>query len=120
MNTENPIPLPNDLTKHRFAWSHEFLARAEEQNWTNEEVLTGQLARNKLLHLKAIGWVVFGFILLFSLIFCAGLLVWVAHYVTPTSMHWLTDEQLSKIQSVIFSGALGVLVTAGANKFVLN
>lgn len=135
MSIDNQVPPPpSDASKPSFAWDKNFLARAEEQNWSNEDVLTGQLARNQLLHLTAIGWVVWLFIWLFAMIFLLSLVSWVAHQIAPecfgeyvsgafqckTRLHWLTDEQLSNIQSVIFSGALGALVTAGANKFVLS
>lgn len=50
----------------------------------------------------------------FVTVFMASLGAWVIHYITPWC--WLTPEQLSKIQSVIFSGSLGAIVSAYMQK----
>jgi hypothetical protein len=44
--------------------------------------------------------------------FALSLIVWSWHYLAPACVTWLTAEQLSKIQSVIFSGSLGAIVTS--------
>ena len=43
-----------------------------------------------------------------TLIFVASIVSWTWHYLTPADWHWLTADQLSRIQSVIFSGTASV------------
>jgi len=40
-----------------------------------------------------------------------GLISWATHYLSPDKFHWLSDDQLSKIQSVLFSGGMGAVVS---------
>lgn len=43
-------------------------------------------------------------------LFSTTLVIWVLHYILPIKYNWLCETQLSKIQSVMFSGSLGVVV----------
>lgn len=52
--------------------------------------------------------------LIFVGIFVISLLVWIWHYITPWG--WLNTEQLSKIQSVLFSGSVSAMITAFMKK----
>ena len=54
------------------------------------------------------------FVWVLSSLFVAVLGVWLFHFLTPWG--WLTELQLSKIQTVVFSGSLGALVSAFAQK----
>ncbi len=113
MNTDNSVPPPpNNLP----AWLGDSEARAEEKNWDKEGKLRGQEERNQLLWLKAYGWIVIIFLLFFALLFLGSLCAWAAHYLLPPSYHWLTDIQLSKIQSVLFSGSIGGVVSLIAQR----
>ena len=62
-------------------------------------------------------------VLVFFLSFAGtGLLffaVWVLHMLTPTWMHWLNMEQIDDIQTVLFSGASGVLISRLAQKYLI-
>ena len=40
-----------------------------------------------------------------------ALVSWALHYLLNDSLHWLTPEQLSKIQSILFSGSVGGVVS---------
>ena len=108
MNTRNEVPPPPSNLP---SWIGDFQARAEEKNWDKEGRLRGQEERNHLLWLKGYGAVVFVFLICFALLFLGSLACWAAHYLLPANYHWLTDEQLSKIQSIIFSGSIGGVVS---------
>lgn len=91
-------------------------AKAEERNWDKEGKLRGQEENNHLLWLKAYGRLVALFLIFFALLFLGSLGSWAAHYLLPEKFHWLTLDQLSKIQSVLFSGSIGGVVTLMAQK----
>lgn len=61
--------------------------------------------------LTVYGWVLLGITVVFAGVFLSALLVWVWHYLGPSSCLWLEDYQLSKIQSVLFSGGMGAIVS---------
>lgn len=105
--TEIPRPPDND----EISWVDRNPAERESKYWPDERRLRGQEASNKLWALRAIGLVVFVMILVFALLFLAAVFSWTAHHVLPESQHWLDEYQLSRIQSIIFSGALGAIVS---------
>jgi len=43
--------------------------------------------------------------------FVAAFIIWGYHYCAPQSWTWLTAIQLDKIQSVIFSGGMGAVIS---------
>jgi hypothetical protein len=47
----------------------------------------------------------------FTLLFMTTLGTWTWHYIVASDYGWLTEDQLSKIQSIIFSGSLGAIVS---------
>lgn len=93
-------------------------ALQENLKWADEAALKGQKANNELWALKAVGFGTFFLILTFIGIFIVSLIAWVWHYVTPEYWAWLSDNQLSKIQSVIFSGAIASVATSYASKYL--
>lgn len=113
MSTNNTVPPPpNDFP----SWLGDVQARAEERNWDKEGKLRGQEERNHLLWLKCYGFVILLFLLFFTLLFLGSLGSWAAHYLLPTCYHWLSADQLSKIQSILFSGSIGGVVSIMAQK----
>nr|WP_321484271.1 hypothetical protein [uncultured Cohaesibacter sp.] len=92
-------------------WAANGLAKEEEKNWDDEDKLKGQKAQNTLQWLKVYGVIVVALTVLFSIIFISGMVIWAWHYLAPDCWGWLTSEQLSKVQSVIFSGSLGGIVS---------
>jgi hypothetical protein len=113
MNTDYKVPPPPGNLP---AWSGDLKATAEEKNWDKEGKLRGQEERNHLLWLSGYGFVVFLFLLVFALLFLGSLVSWAVHYLFPGSYHWLSEEQLSKIQSILFSGSIGGAVSIMAQK----
>lgn len=56
------------------------------------------------------------FLVFFAILFIGSLGSWAAHYLLPVKYHWLTVDQLSKIQSILFSGSIGGVVSLIAQK----
>lgn len=112
-------PPPADLDK-QLPWASDSQARGEERNWPDEEALKGQQSQNDMLALKVIGIVTAILIVFFSLVFLGSLSAWLWHQLAPVSRHWLSDAQLSKIQSVIFSGAIGAIVSGYVQRHISN
>lgn len=110
------IPPPPPEIERLPSWASDRLARDEVNKWTDERELKNQKNKNELWALKAIGGATFSLIIFFAIIFVVSLGSWIAHYLLPTSCHWLTEIQLSKIQSVVFSGAIGAIVSAYAQR----
>lgn len=103
------IPGP-DLPPEDAGWlkGASSLAAKEEANW-------GDLAKvrvdNDRSWLKVYGWIVIIVTITFTMIFLAGIVAWSLHYVLPDQHLWLSTEQLSKIQSILFSGGMGAVVS---------
>ena len=81
-------------------------------------ILRGQKTTNELWALRAIGAATAILIGFFVLIFIASLGAWIWPKVGPVCWHWLQDSQLADIQSVIFSGAIGAVVTSYAQQYI--
>ena len=109
-----PVPPPDSGEPP--SWANDLLAKAEEKNWDKEGKLRGQKEKNDLLWLKAYGIVIIALMIVFALLFLGSIIAWAWHYVMPEYWGWLSPEQLSKIQSVIFSGSLGGIVSLIAQK----
>jgi hypothetical protein len=101
--------VPNDPP-----WAINELAKKEEKNWPDEDALRGIKRKNDILWHKVYGIAVVVVMVVLVAVFIASLAVWVIHYITP--WHFLSEEQLSKIQSVIFSGSLGAVVSTYMQK----
>ena len=112
------IPSPPD--EHDPSWLSDEQASLEQKNWTDENALQGQEKANRLWQLKVLGFIIPALMITFSTIFILAMLFWSLHYFLPDSWQWLSEEQLSKIQSVIFSGALGAIVSSYAQKHILK
>lgn len=115
---QDQVPPPAQTT-HSKPWADKN-AEEEEKHFGHEERIRDRKGRNSLLVLRNSGVLAVCFMWLFAAVFCAALLVWLAHYLLPDQYLWLSDEQLSKIQAVIFSGSAGALVSAFAQKHMLT
>lgn len=109
------VPPPPDNPEPP-SWVGDTLAKGEERNYPNEDALKGQRHKNDMVWLQVYGWVVVALMCFFAFLFIVSIFAWAYHYVMPVSYCWLNDEQLSKIQSVIFSGSLGGVVAAVAQR----
>jgi len=107
-----PPPDGNDPPR----WAKDNKAKKEDRFWENAKKLQDAKTWADVLWARAYGFVAVLLLLFISLLFLVSFLAWVAHYVFPEMWHWLSDEQLSKIQSVIFSGSLGGIVSLVVQK----
>ena len=122
MTTEDHPPQPDGVpppphgAADRPSWASSGLASNEEKNWDNEHKLKGQRQSNDLLWLKSYGLLVVVTTITFTLLFLASLVIWALHFLLPEANAWLSADQLSKIQSIIFSGSLGAIVSGVLQK----
>jgi hypothetical protein len=54
----------------------------------------------------------------FSALYVSALFIWTFHYIAPEAWGFLSDAQLSKVQSVLFSGSVGAVVSSVMTKHV--
>lgn len=102
------IPFTADELQPRPEWAT-VEAEQEDQKWdTLEEV---RFANDKRW-LTVYGYLLLAITIAFALTFMGALLAWAWHYIAPPHWHWLEDFQLSKIQSVLFSGGMGAVVSS--------
>lgn len=84
-------------------------ARKEDKKW---DELEETKRNNDKRWLVVYGWVLLAITIAFSLTFLVALLSWAFHYIAPYGWHWLDDAQLGKIQSVLFSGGMGAIISS--------
>lgn len=114
---DNVPPPPPDWAENQ-EWKHDDKARAEKSDWPDEEALKGTKDQNTLRLLRHSGQIAVCLMWFFAGVFCLSMAVWLWHFLTPWI--WLDENQLSKIQTVVFSGSLGALVSAFAQKHIAN
>jgi len=85
------------------------LAEKEEKNWPYEEKLKAVQFENDIRWYQWYGWIVVVLMIVFVVLFLSSLIILVIHYITPVD--FLSEEKLGKIQSIIFSGTIGAIVT---------
>lgn len=78
----------------------------EEKEWSKLDKVK---LSNDLIWLRAYGLLLVTVTVVFTLAFLGAFVAWIAHYVTPWC--WLSEDQLGKIQSVLFSGGMGAVVS---------
>lgn len=87
--------------------------RDEDANWTE---LDKAKAKNDLFFLRLYGFITLSLTALFTILFAASLCVWACHYLLPEDWRWLPVPSLEKIQSVLFSGGLGAVISSMAQR----
>jgi hypothetical protein len=116
--SEQEVPGPPEGSKAAPSWAVDLHAVAEERNWPDERKLREVELNNQIWVQRVLGIIVPALMLLFTSLFAGSLLAWVWHYLTPWP--WLSSDQLSKIQSVLFSGGLGALVSSYVQRHILR
>ena len=96
-------------------WEDDSLAQFEEDADHLDAQIRAQEKRNKLNFTRAVGWIVVRFIFFAGGLLAAGIAVLAYHYMTPWC--FLSEAELHKLQSIIFSGALGAMVSALARQY---
>lgn len=103
--TDNSVLPPEDEPP---PWSLDSKARNEEKYFGDENRLKGIRVDNEIRWLKAYGIIIPVMMWFFAALYLASLASYAIHFVTPWS--WLSEVQLSKIQSIIFSGSVGAFI----------
>ena len=109
-----PPPPPDWVAKEE--WKGDKDAANEVSKWPDQEALKGTKDENTLRLLRHSGRIAVCLMWFFAAVFVIAMAIWLVHFLTPWG--WLTELQLSKIQTVIFSGSLGALVSAFAQKHI--
>ncbi|BAQ67234.1 hypothetical protein NHU_00062 [Rhodovulum sulfidophilum] len=112
---DEPPPPPTEWAKGH-EWETDQVAKNEVSKWPDPASLKGTKDTNTLRLLRNSGLIAVCLMWFFAAVFVASMVVWLFHFLTPWG--WLTDLQLSKIQTVVFSGSLGALVSAFAQKHI--
>lgn len=106
------VPPPPDFAESMPWAAKDSLAKEESERFGELDDLQKQRVANNVAWLKTYGIVVMIMTIVFTTIFGVSLIVWSLHYILPEKCLWLTAEQLSKIQSVLFSGGMGAIVSS--------
>ena len=113
---DNPAPPPPPEWVQKHEWETDQVAKSEVSKWPDPEALKGTKDENTLRLLRHSGKIAVCLMWFFAFVFVSSMGVWLFHFLTPWG--WLTEFQLSKIQTVIFSGSIGALVSAFAQKHI--
>ncbi|MEO0411014.1 MAG: hypothetical protein AAF221_04125 [Pseudomonadota bacterium] len=88
----------------------------EQEKWADPKALQGQRNKNDLRWLKVYGLLVVILTAVFAMLFISSLVAWAWHYLTPCAWQWLSAAQLDRIQSFLFSGSIGGVVSLIAQR----
>lgn len=99
------------------AWDTDPMASFEVQNEPRLDVVQTAHQKNQVAVITHSGYLIIGAMYFFAFLFFLALGSWTYHYIMPESWHWMTEAQLGKIQSIIFSGSLGAITTSIAAKY---
>lgn len=101
------IPVPDAMAIGDWADTSE--AEKEDKEWPS---LSKIQRTNDENWLKFYGVIVIAIAAVFTFIFLSSLVIWALHYMLPKCYLWLDSDQLSKIQSVLFSGGMGAVISS--------
>ncbi len=87
------------------------IAKGEKTDWTSLEELNRQKIRNDIRESWVMGWIVPALMIFLCIFFVIFLGSWSWHFVASDYWQWLEDDQIDKIESTIFSGSLGAVVS---------
>ena len=105
---ENPpaIPVSPEELKAPPSWAA-VDAQTELKKWPELDEIKQANDRRWLI---VYGWILVALSVVFASVFLGAFVVWSWHYLTNWT--WLQDAQLNKIQSILFSGGMGAVVTS--------
>jgi len=83
-------------------------ARNEANKW---DALDEIRLTNDSRWLRSYGWLMMLFTWTFGLAFIAAFFIWGWHYCASPQYRWLQSAELDKIQSVLFSGGMGAIIS---------
>lgn len=113
MSDREPPDVPEPDLSHGFSWEGDDSSEREAKEWTKLDQVR---ERNDTLWLQVYGLLLVSVTVVLSALFIASLVAWAWHYLAPSCWGWLTENQLGKVQSILFSGGMGAIVSAIAKK----
>ena len=97
-------------------WQAESRVSGETQAWADEKAIKGARDANTVSFLRHSGWIGIVFMYFVAFVFIISIAIWFVHFLAPDQWQWLSETQLSKIQTVIFSGSFGAILSAYAQR----
>ena len=101
-------------------WESDTLSSLEEDNWEELDDISKQKKWNKWAIHKTLGCIIPAAIAIAFILFVIALIVYVAHLLIPDVSRWLTEDELSHIHSMIFSGVVGGAIAIAARTYFLD
>jgi hypothetical protein len=101
-------------------WEEDFLVGAEEQFWPEYDEISEAKKQTRLAIHKAFGWIIPIAIILAFVGFAIVLAIYLLHLIIPTNWRWLTQDELSHIHSIVFSGVVGGAAAIFAKTYFLD
>jgi hypothetical protein len=111
------VPGPNPDWLESQDWVTDTLAIIEERQFPQVDTLPGRIEANKVAIQRVLGWCIPASIVFAFLLFWAAVMVYVWHLLAP-SPHWLTQDELEHLKSMLFSSAVGALVAEGSRRYL--
>lgn len=109
-----PPPEPPSEWEKDEPWRDDPLAGFEAENDPLDAQIAEQAKRHKLNFRRHFARIAIISMYIIWGVLVIGALSWLFNYLTP--WHFLTDAQLDKVQSVVFSGIMGAFATAWARR----
>lgn len=94
------------------------MAASEDELFPSEDSITGQHRKNRMLIAAHVGYLVVCLMYFFCVVMVCSIGAFCWHFLAPPNFHWLTEAQLSKIQSIVFSGGVGAFFASLAQKYL--
>jgi hypothetical protein len=116
MTEKGDAPQPDPEWTREKPWEADSLATLEANTDPLDAQLLEQDKRNRLAFKKATGLIIVLAVYFSSALLASGIGVWTWHFLTPWP--FLKPPQLEKLQSIIFSGSLGAIVSALARSYL--
>jgi hypothetical protein len=113
-------PPPSQEWQNEQPWEDDSLAQFETERDPLDAQLMEQDKRNRLAFKKATGRIIVWAVYLLSALLAVGLFIWAWHFLAPTTWGFLKPPQLEKLQSTIFSGTIGAVISILAKNYLKN
>jgi hypothetical protein len=97
-------------------WQDDSLADFETNVDHLEDQIRAQEKQNRLNFTVALGKIVIWAVYTASALLILGVVILAFHYMTPWD--FLSESDLHKLQSIIFSGALGAMISTIAKQYI--
>jgi hypothetical protein len=111
-----PIPQPPEDWSKDEPWRDDSLADFETESDPLDAQLAEQEKRNRLAFRKHFARLAIVSMYIIWIVLILGALSWLWNYLTPWK--FLSDSQLDKVQSIVFSGMMGAFASAWARRHI--